>query len=139
AGPTNCRAGYTRAMNDLLARLLYLCAAALGRLPWSWLMRLGDGLAALWKRLDARESRVARRNLELAYPHLLPGERAQWHRDILRTTARQALETMRLWTRPHRDNLRMIRETHGTALFDAAIAAGNGVIVAAPHHGNWEL
>ncbi len=139
AGPAAGRARYTRTMNELLARLLYLGAAALGRLPWSWLMALGDGLAALWRRLDARESRVARRNLELAYPDLLPGERAQWHRDILRTTARQALETMRLWTRPHRDNLRMVRETHGTALLDAAMAAGKGVIVAAPHHGNWEL
>ncbi|GAB3340250.1 lauroyl acyltransferase [Marilutibacter aestuarii] len=133
------RAGYTPAMTELLARLLFFCAAALGRLPWPWLMALGDGLAALWRRLDARESRVARRNLELAYPGLLAGERAQWHRAILRTTARQALETLRLWTRPHQDNLQLIREQHGTALLDAAIASGRGVIVAAPHHGNWEL
>ncbi|MCF7221554.1 lauroyl acyltransferase [Marilutibacter chinensis] len=126
-------------MARFAAALLYLLAAALGRLPWPWLMRLGDGVGALWRRLDARESRVARRNLELAYPDLLPAERAQWHREILRTTARQALETLRLWTHPHARNLRSIRETHGTALFDAAIAAGRGVIVAAPHHGNWEL
>jgi KDO2-lipid IV(A) lauroyltransferase len=126
-------------MTDFAARLLYLLAAAIGRLPWSWLMRLGDGVALLWRQLDARESRVARRNLEMAYPNLLPGEREQWHRSILRTTARQALETLRLWTRPHADNLRLIREQHGVALFDAAIASGKGVIVAAPHHGNWEL
>ncbi|AWV06130.1 lauroyl acyltransferase [Marilutibacter maris] len=126
-------------MAKFAAHLLYFLAAAIGRLPWPWLMRLGDGLAALWLRLDARESRVARRNLELAYPDLLPAERAQWHRQILRTTARQALETVRLWTRPHARNLRSIRHSHGTELFDAAIAAGNGVIVAAPHHGNWEL
>ncbi|WP_244244025.1 lauroyl acyltransferase [Marilutibacter alkalisoli] len=126
-------------MARIAAALLYFLAAALGQLPWPWLMVLGDGLAALWRRIDARESRVARRNLELAYPHLLASEREQLHNEILRTTAHQALETMRLWTRPHADNLQMIHEMHGVELFDAAIAAGKGVIVAAPHHGNWEL
>ena len=82
---------------------------------------------------------MAGRNLELAYPQLPAGERGVLQRAILRTTARQALETLRLWTRPHADNLRLIRETEGVELFDAAIAAGRGVIVAAPHYGNWEL
>jgi len=126
-------------MADFTARLLYFLAAALTRLPWPWLQRLGDAIASLWLRLDARESRVARRNLELAYPALLPGQRVEWQRSILRTTARQAVETLRLWTRPHAENLRLIRERHGVELFDAAIAAGRGVIVAAPHYGNWEL
>ena len=49
------------------------------------------------------------------------------------------METLRLWTRPHAQNLALIREQHGVELFDAAIAAGRGVIVAAPHYGNWEL
>ncbi|KRA81944.1 MULTISPECIES: lauroyl acyltransferase [unclassified Lysobacter] len=126
-------------MTRFVARVLYLLASALARLPWSWLLRLGDLVAAAWRWRDGRESRVARINLELAYPELLPAERAQWHRAILRTTGRQILETLRLWTRPHQENLGLLRETHGTELFDAAIAAGRGVIVAAPHYGNWEL
>ena len=126
-------------MTRFVARALYLLASALARLPWSWLLRLGDLVAAAWRWRDGRESRVARINLELAYPELLPAERAQWHRAILRTTGRQILETLRLWTRPHQEHLGLLRETHGTELFDAAIAAGRGVIVAAPHYGNWEL
>jgi KDO2-lipid IV(A) lauroyltransferase len=126
-------------MTRLLARLLYLLAGLVGRLPWSWLMRLGDAIGAAWLRLNARESRVALCNLELAYPELLPTQREQWRRAILRTTGRQMMETLRLWTRPHAQNLEMLREQHGVELFDAAIAAGRGVIVAAPHHGNWEL
>jgi Kdo2-lipid IVA lauroyltransferase/acyltransferase len=109
------------------------------RLPWRWLRAFGDGIAWLWWRSGGRESRVTGRNLELAYPELLPGQREALQREILRTTARQAFETLRLWTRPHAENLRMIRETHGVDLFDAAIASGKGVIVAAPHYGNWEL
>jgi KDO2-lipid IV(A) lauroyltransferase len=126
-------------MADFAARVLYAFAAALGRLPWPLLARIGDGIAWLWVRLDARESAVARRNLELAYPELLASQRDELHRRVLRTTARQALETLRLWTHPHDANLALIRQSHGTELFDAAIAAGRGVIVAAPHYGNWEL
>lgn len=126
-------------MADLAARLLYLIAAALGRLPWPLLRRAGDGIAWLWQRLGARESRVALRNLELAYPELLPAQRAELQRAILRSSARQALETLRLWTRPHAENLALIRAVDGAAFLDAALAAGHGVIVAAPHYGNWEL
>lgn len=126
-------------MNALLAHLLYALASLVTRLPWAWLRRVGDAVAARAIRRDSRESRVVRRNLELAYPHLLPAERDQLHGETLRSTARQALETLRLWTRPHAHNLALIRERHGIGHLDAAIAAGRGVIIAAPHFGNWEL
>ncbi|MGH8083377.1 MAG: lauroyl acyltransferase [Lysobacter sp.] len=126
-------------MSRFAARLLYFFAGLIGRLPWSWQMRLGDAVASVWQRRDARESRVARVNLSLAYPQLLAAERGQWQQAIVRTTARQAVETLRLWTRPHAENLRLLREQHGTELFDAALASGKGLIVAAPHYGNWEL
>lgn len=127
-------------MTASLARVLFFLAGVLGRLPWPLLAGLGDGVAWLWRRFDLRESRVTRRNLEIAYPELPDAERARLHREILRSTARQAFETLRLWTRPHAENLRtLLVERHGVELFDAAIAAGQGVIVAAPHHGNWEL
>lgn len=126
-------------MTRTAARLLYLLAAGVGRLPWSWLLRIGDGIAAAWRALDGRESRVVRRNLELAFADMPPGQREILHRRVLHTTARQALETTRLWTRPHAENLALIRQTHGVELFDAAVASGRGVIVAAPHYGNWEL
>ena len=74
-----------------LASLAYHAAALVGRLPWSWLRTLGDAMAWAWRRSDARESRVARRNLKIAFPDLLPGQREDLHQAILRTTARQAL------------------------------------------------
>lgn len=126
-------------MTRLAATLLYLFAALVARLPWVLLHALADGVAWLWRRLDARESRVARRNLALAMPWAEPRNREALHGRVLRTTARQALETLVFWTRPHARNLALIRETHGTEAFDAAVAAGRGVIVAAPHYGNWEL
>lgn len=125
---------------DTTAALFYRMAAWLTRLPWPWLSHFADAMAWLWGRSNARESRVTRRNLELAYPELGADEREALHKAVLSTTARQAFETLRLWTRPSTDNLvRHLRERHGEALYDAALAAGKGVIVVAPHYGNWEL
>ena len=124
---------------EILAGLIYRAAALVTSLPWPWLRRIGDLLAWAWRKLDVRESKVARRNLELAYPELLPSQREELHHRILRTTARQALETLRFWTRPPAENLARLREHHGQDLYDAALASGRGVIVAAPHFGNWEL
>jgi len=122
------------------AKLYYRLASALTHLPWSWQRTLADTVAWLWRRINARESRVTRRNLELAFPQLDAAQRARLHREVLRTTARQALETLYLWTHdPARNLSRHLRERHGEALYDAALASGKGVIVIAPHYGNWEL
>lgn len=126
-------------MTDLAARCLYLLASLFARLPWPWLRGMADAFARSWGGGDARGAKVVRRNLELAYPDLLPAQRAELEAAVLRTTARQALETLRFWTQPHARNLALIRQTHGVELFDAALASGKGVIVAAPHYGNWEL
>jgi KDO2-lipid IV(A) lauroyltransferase len=126
-------------MTEIAAALLYALAWTVARLPWPLLRALADGVAWLWRATNAREARVARRNLELVHTQLGAAARERLLRDILRTTARQAFETLRLWTRPATRNLRDIAEVHGEALFDAALADPRGVIVAAPHMGNWEL
>src|SRR5690554_3047867 len=126
-------------MNEFLASLLHGGATAVGRLPWALQRALGNALGGLTRALGTRESVVALRNLELALPALDTAARTSLHRDVMRTTGRQAVETLRLWTRPHAENLHLIRETHGENLFDAALASRRGLIVAAPHHGNWEL
>ncbi len=126
-------------MSELAAALLYALAWTVARLPWPLLRLLADGIARLWIATNAREARVARRNLELIRPDLDTAGRELMLHDILRTTARQAFETLRLWTRPASRNLADIAEVHGEALFDAALADSRGLIVAAPHMGNWEL
>ena len=126
-------------MRDVAAALLYALAWAVARWPWPLLRALADALAAAAVASDAREARVARRNLELIRPDLDAAAREALVRRIVRTTARQAVETLRLWTRPPARNLADIVEVHGRALFDAALADPRGLIVAAPHMGNWEL
>ena len=126
-------------MTEFTAALLRALAWAVARLPWPLLRMMADGIARLWIALDAREARVTRRNLELIRSDLDAAGREVLMAKILRTTLRQTFETLRLWTRPAARNLGDIVEVHGEALFDAALRSGEGLIVAAPHMGNWEL
>ncbi|MDR1075216.1 MAG: lauroyl acyltransferase [Xanthomonadaceae bacterium] len=124
---------------SFLAALFYWLMLPLVWVPRALLLGLSDAMARLWIRLDARESRVCMRNLELAYPELSETERDSLQQSILRTTAYQILESLRFWLRPSARNLMQLKEQHGTELYAAALASGKGVIVIAPHFGNWEL
>jgi KDO2-lipid IV(A) lauroyltransferase len=126
-------------MTRFAAALLFALARLAGRIPWRWHRWIATLVARSWIATNARESRVALRNLELAFPEMAPIERKTLRERVLRVTARQMLETLRFWTRPHAENLALVRDNGGESLFGAAIASGRGVIVAAPHHGNWEL
>ena len=75
------------------ARLLHAATRLLGLLPWPALYRLGDAIAAAWRWRNGRESRVAARNLQLAFPDLDEEQRAPLHRRILRTTMPGARST----------------------------------------------
>ena len=57
-------------MSEFAAALLYALAWTVARLPWPLLRLLADGVARLSVATDAREARVARRNLELIRPDL---------------------------------------------------------------------
>lgn len=123
----------------IASRLLYAAAWCVGRLPLRALQRLGDFAGAVMGRLHVRESKVARRNIALVAPALDPAAADALRRDVLRQTGRLGFETLRVWTRPRADNLALIASVHGRETLDAALAAGRGVIVAAPHYGNHEL
>ena len=121
------------------AAVLYRLAWLVGALP-VWLRRgLAALLATAWRWTRAREADVTRINLALAFPDLATSARRDLQRRVLAATAWQALDTLAIWTRPRASNLARIREQHGVAHYHAALAAGRGVIVAAPHYGQWEL
>ena len=124
---------------ELIGRSLYALMWIPGRLPLSlqrWLGALGGNLNHA---LNRREAKVARRNLELIAPELSAAEREARVGEILRATGSNAMETLRVWTRSRASNLKLVRRVHGAELIPEALAKGRGLIVAAPHYGNWEL
>lgn len=123
----------------LPARLLHLALWLIGCLPFGILQALGGGLGRAVRWLGLREARVARRSIALCHPSMdEAARRALWHANLIET-GKTLLETTRLWTRPAAANLTLVREVEGRELFDAALNARRGVIIAAPHLGNWEL
>lgn len=109
-----------------------------GRLSLAALHALGAAFGRLWLRLGKREAQVAARNLELAFPQLDASARAVLLRATLEHTGRTASELCWLWTRAPARLQAAIRVVEGEHLFLDAIAAGRGVLIAAPHLGAWE-
>ncbi|KFN44055.1 lauroyl acyltransferase [Arenimonas oryziterrae] len=124
---------------QFFGRLLFAAAACVGWLPLRVLRGLGGVGGRLAHRLNTRETKVARRNLEIIAPALSMEERERQVGAILRATGRNLLETLRVWTRSRAANLRLIRQVHGEEHYRAALAQQRGLIIAAPHYGNWEL
>lgn len=122
----------------LPARLTYALLWLLGRLPLRALHALGDAIGGLWLRAGLREALVAAANLQLCFPDLTDDQRQSLLRQTLAQTGRTATELAWLWTRSAATVNARIRVVAGEQLFLDAIAAGNGVLIAAPHLGAWE-
>lgn len=117
---------------------LFFLAAIVGRLPLSWQRMLGETLGAMSYRLNTREAKVARRNFQ--YNGLTQAnDDDALVKAVMRSAGRNLMETLRVWTQVRQKNLQLIKNIHGIEHLRAARAQGKGLIIAAPHYGNWEL
>ncbi len=110
-----------------------------GRLPLRVLHALGAGLGGLARVLGLREARVTARNLAMCFPELDEAARARLAREALAHTGRSLTELSWVWGGPAERALGLIVDVRGLEYFDNALARGQGLLVAAPHLGCWEL
>jgi len=119
-------------------RLLGALVRLVGRLPWGVLHRLGRALGWLLYRANGEQARVARVNLAIAYPDMPPEQREKLLRASLRESAITFVEFPRIWL--SQEDLSYRVDNNGLPEEMARLAAqGNGLILAMPHHGNWEM
>lgn len=119
--------------------LLYLFLRLFGMLPLRVLHGIGAviGRLSLWR--HGRAAHAASVNLRIARPGLDDAAHAALLREVMEESGKSATEIAGIWGRDAERALGLVREVRGEALFDAALAAGKGVIIAAPHLGCWEL
>jgi len=83
--------------------------------------------------------RVTRINLQLCFPDLDDAGRHQLERKSLTEMVKSGLELGPMWLWNQQRSLDLIRQIHGQVLLDQALQRGQGVILAVPHIGMWEL
>lgn len=128
--------GLTMKITEALLRGLIIL---LGHLPVVVARALGAGVGYLMGLGQGRSRRVAATNLALCLPELSEEARAQLVKDRLVRLGSTAMDIAIIWGRSIRSAKALVRQVHGRETIDAAIAKGQGVIILAPHIGNWEI
>jgi KDO2-lipid IV(A) lauroyltransferase len=119
--------------------VLHAALRLVGRLPLRWLHAFGAVVGHVLWLGNGRARRITERNLSLVVTQESAETRHRLARAAMAETGKALVEIAKIWgNRPYKA-LDLIREVRGAALFEAALARGRGLIVAAPHLGCWEL
>ena len=123
-------------MKDHLAPLIFKLLALL---PLGALRGLGSAIGLSMWLLNGRAAKVTRENIALCFPELSPVEQARLARQSLQETAKTAMEAGAIWRHSWAWLQGKIVALEGDEILRAKLAEGKGVLVLAPHHGNWEV
>jgi len=107
-------------------------------LPLEFARSGGRLLGRLLYSINSTTVRVIRRNIELAYKDRNPAERERLVKATISEQGALISEMGHVWRRSPeyvRSKIRIV----GQAYFDTALAEQRGVLVLAPHVGNWEV
>ncbi len=132
ASPTSTRLAWPVA-------LLYGSLRTIGLLPLPLLHGIGAAIGLVIWILHGRARRIAERNLMKVITQNGAKERHRIARASVVETGKAIAETAAIWGRSPERALALIRDVPGADIFDAARARGQGLILAAPHLGCWEL
>ncbi|OBX33726.1 lipid A biosynthesis lauroyl acyltransferase [Halomonas elongata] len=128
---------------SFIERLQSRAIVTLWRVLSGWrpvsLWRLARLIGPLVRRFSQRERLVTSVNLNQAYPELAEPVQRRLVRDSLVHSSATMLELGFAWLGDAQRVSDSIQEVHGRELLDDARARGQGVIVLAPHFGNWEV
>ncbi|GGC78112.1 lysophospholipid acyltransferase family protein [Vreelandella lutescens] len=111
----------------------------LSRFPLRWLWRAAAFVGPQVYRFSKRERKVTEINLKVVYPDASDRQRASLTKQSLQHSTATMLELGHAWMAPPEKVEASILAVHGRDKLDSARAEGRGVIVLAPHFGNWEV
>ena len=108
-------------------------------LPLSILQVIAKAWGALLYRFPTRAKTTTERNLTACFPDKSEAEIAELAKSSLIHTASTAIEMGKSWLLPMEKTLALVVDCEGQDKFNAAYESGNGIILLAPHLGNWEI
>ncbi|MBE0463816.1 MAG: lysophospholipid acyltransferase family protein [Halomonadaceae bacterium] len=111
----------------------------LAKWPLPRLWRMASLLGPQVYRFSKRERRVTELNLNVVYPTTSAAHRKALAKQSLKHSTATMLELGHAWMAKPEKVSASILEVHGREKLDSARAEGRGVIVLAPHFGNWEV
>ncbi|WP_455203140.1 lysophospholipid acyltransferase family protein [Kaarinaea lacus] len=100
---------------------------------------LGAALARLLIIFPNQPKHICQTNVRLCFPHLSAGEQQQLVKKILVETGKTATEIGALWLWDTQRILNLVKKVSGEEAVEAAKNNNRGIILAAPHHGAWEM
>lgn len=112
---------------------------AVSLLPNRAAQGLGSIVGRLLHRYNQREKNVAVVNIARCFPELSADEQQQMVKETLIENSKTLLEIPRIFRKGGQYAIDLITEVEGLSHYHQAIDDGNGVILLAPHLGNWEL
>ncbi|MDP4549089.1 lysophospholipid acyltransferase family protein [Marinobacter sp. MDS2] len=126
-----------------MSKLKYFLIAGLLRLvsflPLRAAQFIGKWLGLLGWAMNGRSRKTTDTNIRICLPELSSAEQRQLSKDSMAHTGMTAAEIPLMWEWPVEKCLGLIKETRGLELVDKAMASDKGLILLAPHIGNWEL
>ncbi|MFV8572401.1 lysophospholipid acyltransferase family protein [Marinobacter sp. SBS5] len=126
-----------------MSKLKYFLIAGLLRLvsflPLRAAQFIGKWLGLLGWAMNGRSRKVTDTNIRICLPELTSAEQRQLSKDSMAHTGMTAAEIPLMWEWSVEKCLGLIKETRGLELVEEALASGKGLILLAPHIGNWEL
>lgn len=126
-------------LSSFLAGAIATLWRVLSRCAPQTLWRLAGAIGPQVYRFSRREREVTDINLREVFPQLDDAQRHRRGRESLRHSTATMLELGFAWMADPQRVEASIHAVHGRELLDEARAEGRGVIVLAPHFGNWEI
>ena len=120
---------------QLIKALIHLLA----HLPLTWLHRIANWTGSYYARDNNKHSLVTQLNIERCFPELSTVEQQHLKKQTLIEGSKTLFESGMIWLGNKEKATALIQQVSGEEHLKAGLARGKGVILVAPHLGNWEM
>ena len=107
-------------------------------LPLTFVRGAGEFFGLVTKWLRGRSYKITDKNLRLCLPELTEQQHQVLLHKRLKMLGSTGLEMLKVWAAGE-DTLSLIQQVHGEELMRQGLNDNKGVVVLAPHLGNWEV